>query len=117
MGEDSLFEISFFENVLEHNPRYAKVIEILGNAYTRNGRIDDGLRMDRKLIRLQPQNPTAHYNLACSLALKGRKRDAVAALRKSLQLGYNDYDWIAKDSDLESLYTYPPFQELLAEWP
>ena len=49
--------------------------------------------MDRKFVRLAPINPTAHYNLACSLALKKRKADAVRALpRSAVELGYRDLD-------------------------
>ena len=116
MKGDAFFEISFFESLLKRSPRYVEVISILGNLYTRNGRINDGLRMDRKLVRLQPENPAAHYNLACSLALKMRKRDAVAALRKSLECGYKDYEWIKRDSDLDNLRAYQPFRELLSQY-
>ena len=45
---------------------------MLGGLYTKQGRIADGLKMDRKLVRLRPDNATAHYNLACSLALSRR---------------------------------------------
>ncbi len=115
MTEEHIFEINFYERLLKRNPRHPKVIEILGALYTRCGRIDEGLKMDRKLVRLQPENQTAQYNLACSLALKGRKREAVAALNKGISLGYNDYKWLKKDPDLKALHTYPPFRKMLAE--
>src|SRR4051812_43887290 len=35
-------------------------------------------------IRLAPHYPGAHYNRACALALQGKKDDAFAALRKSI---------------------------------
>ena len=59
------------------------VIEILGGLYTRQGRIADGLKMDRKLVRLEPDNPTAHYNLACSLALTSDSDGALTALEEA----------------------------------
>ena len=74
---DPAFEIGFFESVLRRDPNYSEVIEILGGLYTKMGRISDGLRMDRRLVRLQPGNHTAHYNLACSLALCRRKAEAL----------------------------------------
>ena len=70
---DPEFEMRFFESVLKRDPAYTEVVEILGGLYTKHGRIADGLRMDRKLVKLLPQNATAHYNLACSLALSKRK--------------------------------------------
>jgi len=110
---DPAFEIGFYEAVLRRDPAYPEVIEILGGLYTKTGRIADGLKMDRKLVRLQPDNKTAHYNLACSLALCRRKSDALRALQKAVALGYDDYEWMAKDPDLEALKPHPVFAALL----
>lgn len=110
---DYEFEMNFFEGVLSRDPKNIEVIEILGGLYTKKGRIDDGLRMDRKLVRLQPSNPHAHYNLGCSLALKRRKADAIRALTKAVELGYDDYEWMRDDPDLSGLQSNPRFVELL----
>lgn len=112
---DPEFEIRFFESVLQRNPSYPNVVEILGGLYTRQGRVADGLKMDRKLVKLQPDNPTAHYNLACSLALSKRKSDAMTQLKRAVQLGYRDFDWMQQDPDLEALKNHPEFQELLKQ--
>jgi tetratricopeptide (TPR) repeat protein len=109
---NSNFEIKFFESVLKRSPAYTEVIELLGGLYTKQGRVDEGLRMDRKLVRLVPDNPIAHYNLACSLALKRRKADAVRALRRAVEVGYRDLDWLREDPDLASLRDYAGFHEI-----
>ncbi|WP_414661455.1 TPR end-of-group domain-containing protein [Horticoccus sp. 23ND18S-11] len=110
---DPDFEIRFFESVLRREPAYAAVVELLGGLYTRQGRIADGLKMDRKLVRLQPDNATARYNLACSLALSKRKSDALRELRAAVKLGYTDFDWMQQDPDLDALKRHPEFQALL----
>lgn len=110
---DTEFEIGFFESVLRRNASDAIVIELLGGLYTRQGRIADGLRMDRRLVKLQPGNATAHYNLACSLALSKRKSDALRELQTAVQLGYSDFDWMQQDPDLEALKRHPKFQAML----
>jgi len=107
------FEIEFYESILKRNPKYTDVIALLGELYTRTGRITDGLRMDRRLVRLQPENATAHYNLACSLALKKRRSEALSTLRKAISLGYDDFDWLLQDPDLENLKNHPDFLQLL----
>jgi tetratricopeptide (TPR) repeat protein len=112
-NHDPEFEMSFYESVLKRDPGYAEVVEILGGLYTKHGRIADGLKMDRKLVKLQPQNATAHYNLACSLALAKRKSDALRTLRHAVALGYKDFDWMQQDPDLEELKTQPAFVALL----
>ncbi|HSI08919.1 MAG: hypothetical protein ACAH89_07600 [Rariglobus sp.] len=113
--EDPAFDIAFYESVLRREPGYEDVIELLGGLYTKTGRIADGLKMDRKLVKLQPDNATARYNLACSLALSKRRADALRALGEAVKLGYTDYDWMAQDPDLESLKNVSAFKALLAQ--
>jgi tetratricopeptide (TPR) repeat protein len=112
---DPAFEIGFYESVLRRDPGYTEVIEILGGLYTKTGRITDGLKMDRKLVRLLPTNATAHYNLACSLALCKRKTDALRSLQDAVALGYDDFDWMSQDPDLDVLKKDPAFKQLLAK--
>ncbi|MDD3180686.1 MAG: hypothetical protein PHQ04_10075 [Opitutaceae bacterium] len=112
---DPEFDIAFYEQVLTRCPDYVEVVELLGGLYTRTGRIADGLRMDRKLVRLRPDDATAHYNLACSLALSKRRGDALRALRKAVALGYNDLPWLEKDPDLDGIKQHPEFLKLIGE--
>lgn len=112
---DPAYEIAFYEGVLRRCPDYVEVVELLGGLYTKTGRIAAGLRMDRKLVRLQPENPTAHYNLACSLALSQKRGDALRALHLAITLGYDDRDWMEQDPDLESLKGDPEFELLLGK--
>ncbi len=112
-SHDPEFEIVFFEAVLRRQPAYTEVVEILGGLYTRQGRIADGLKMDRKLVKLQPGNATARYNLACSLALSKRKSAALRELHHAVKLGYRDLDWMQQDPDLDALKHHPDFQSLL----
>lgn len=112
---DPEFEIGFFETVLRRNRNYTAVIEILAGLYTKQGRIADGLRMDRKLVKLDPTNATAHYNLACSLALVKQNSAALRALRQAIELGYDDYEWMQQDPDLDALKHRPEFVALLEQ--
>lgn len=113
-GEFS-FEIDFFENLSRRDPKDLRVLEALAHLYTRSGRISDGLRIDRRIVRHDPRNPVAHYNLACSLALRNRKKEAVEALRDAIERGYSDAEWMLRDGDLENLKGYAPFEMLVRE--
>lgn len=107
------FEMSFFESLHRRMPKDVRVASILAHVYTKAGRIDSGLKIDRKLVRLEPDDPTARYNLACSLSLKGRKPEAVQVLREAVALGYEDFNWMRHDPDLNDLADYPGFLRLL----
>lgn len=113
--EDLGFEIEFFENLSRRNPKDIRVLEVLAHYYTKAGQIGDGLRVDRRIVRHNPENPVAHYNLACSLALKNRKKEAVESLREAIERGYTDVEWMHQDEDLENLREFRPFLELIRE--
>jgi tetratricopeptide (TPR) repeat protein len=112
---DPQFEIEFYEAVHRRCPDYTEIVSLLGGLYTKVGRVADGLKMDRKLVRLDPANATAHYNLACSLALCKKRPAALQSLRKAVSLGYDDVDWMLQDPDLETLKHAPEFQALLGQ--
>jgi len=113
--EEYDFELSFFEGLHKRMPSDLRVVSILAHLYTKVGQIDSGLKMDRKLVRLAPEDPTNHYNLACSLALKERKADAVKALRAAISHGYEDFNWMQHDPDLAGLQSYAGYQDLLTD--
>jgi acetyl esterase/lipase len=56
-----------------------------------------------------------HYNTACRLALAARPDDALTELERSVEAGYRDGAWIARDEDLVSLRDKPRFKALLAK--
>ena len=116
MSDETAFEISFCESILRHDPKNLTVMEMLAGLLTKVGRIDEGLSLDERIVELDPDNAISHYNLACSLALKKRAGDAIAALRTALELGYDEFDWLMQDPDLTGLHAYPAFSALISEF-
>ena len=51
-------EIGFMEGVVQRDPRFVEALQILGDDYTRRGKFDAGLRVDERLARLRPHDPT-----------------------------------------------------------
>ncbi|MEM9161165.1 MAG: hypothetical protein AAGB46_19135 [Verrucomicrobiota bacterium] len=113
--ENDAFDIKFFENVIQNNPRDIEALELLGGLYSKYHISKQALRIDRKLSRIRPQDARIRYNLACSLSLLGRKKDAVASLEKALELGYDDFNWLLQDPDLNNLKGYDRFEQLLSQ--
>ena len=97
------FEIAFFERVLTCEPDNLAALESLGNAYTRCGRVVEGLEVDERLVRLLPDNAIAHYNLACSLSLLSRVDEAIEVLERAVHLGYRDFEYLERDPDLANV--------------
>ena len=68
----------------------------------------------RKGVKLLPDDPTWHYNLACSLAYYPKSAAAALdELEKAIDLGFRDADAIAKDSDLKRLAGERRYEELM----
>ena len=107
------FRLDFLESALERHPENTDVLFDLGCLYTETGRYREGLAVDRRLVRLLPDNPTVHYNLACSCALVGEKDKAIKALRGAIRRGFSEFDKLRDDEDLESLRDEPEFRALL----
>ncbi|MFO7726638.1 MAG: hypothetical protein R6V45_13970 [Oceanipulchritudo sp.] len=116
MSEDFQFEIDFCRCILRHEANNLDVLEMLANYCTRAGKIDEGLELDRRIVRLNPENALGHYNLACSLAIKKQNREAIEALRTAMEKGYRDYNWLMEDPDLTNIQDDPEFSALLAEF-
>jgi Flp pilus assembly protein TadD len=107
-------ELKFLESVRHRLPHHARVLEALGNLYTRVGRYEEGLQVDLDLTRMRPEDPENWYNLACSCALTARPEEAFRALEQAFGLGYRDGDWLMEDPDLKSLRSDPRFLALIA---
>lgn len=105
------FEIKFYEGLLEKKPNFVEALITLGDAYTRKGFYKEGLEVDRKLAQLKPDDPVIHYNLSCSLSLVGESDQALKELKRAVLLGYEDFNYILEDSDLENLRKHPQFKD------
>lgn len=106
------FEFNFYVSLYKKLPNDKRLISILAELYTRHGEIEKGLELDRKLVEIDETNATAHYNLACSLSLVENFEEAICALRKSISLGYCDFNWMLEDRDLQALRTTEYFTQL-----
>ena len=107
-------KIEFIEGLVRRDPQYVDALQILGDHYTQRGRFNDGLHIDEKLAQLEPENPVVFYNLACSYALTQEFDRAVAALNRAMDLGYRDFNWLAKDPDMKNLREHAAYDEIKA---
>src|SRR5262245_14435137 len=110
------FELEFFEAILQRNPEFVDVLRVHGNNLTLKGLYADGLKIDRRLVNLRPQDALAHYNLACSYSLLKKIDLAVRALRKAIELGYHDFRYMREDPDLAVVRKDARFRQLMREY-
>lgn len=105
-------KIKFMEGLVLRDPAYVDALQLLGDHYTQRGRYTDGLKVDERLARLAPDNAVVFYNLACSYSLTDQFDRAALALEKALNLGYQDFAWLAKDPDLKKFRQQPAYDQI-----
>jgi tetratricopeptide (TPR) repeat protein len=107
--------IDFIEGLIRRDPDYVDALQLLGDHYTQRGRYTEGLQVDERLARLDPENALVFYNLACSYSLTDQFDRVALALGKALDLGYRDFAWLARDPDLKKFRQSPAYDEIKAK--
>ena len=114
--EQAEFERQFFGRLIESYPDYVDALRAFGNLLTKTGCFEEGMDVDRRLVRLRPLDAIAHYNLACSYCLLGKHELTLISLRKAFELGYCDFAFLRKDRDLDSIKQDRRFKVLVKEF-
>lgn len=108
------FQERFFGVAIERQGQRVEWLAERAFALSELGRYSESLELDRSVVASEPENPTARYNLACSLCLVGELEAALDELERALALGYRDQAFLAEDPDLQALHGHPRFDALLA---
>ena len=110
------FELDFFAALLERRPDFVEALKAHAKNLALARRHHEGVQFDRRITRLRPQDALARYNLACSLSLIRQHDDALAELRRAVELGYRDFAFMMQDRDLDAVRRDPRFRALLREY-
>lgn len=67
----------------------------------------------KKALEINPTDPLMQYNASCFYSQLNEKKLAIAAIKSAMSSGYQDYEWVKRDSDLENIRQEPEFIELM----
>ncbi len=76
---------------------------------------EEALAECREMTELMPRESGPHYNIACAYARLGKNAEAMTALGRATELGYNDPSHMREDDDLAALRPDAKFADLLAK--
>lgn len=107
------FEIDFFGRLLERDPCFVDAVRAQAGNLAARGLHARALQLDRRLVRLTPDDPIAWYNLACTYTVLGMIEPGLFALQRALELGYSHHGRLLRDPDLKALRRDPRFDRLL----
>jgi len=103
------------ERQIELVPEDARARVLLATTYVEDGRTSEAKDQLRKAIELRPEDANTHYNAACAYSLMADKVSALTTLKKATSLGYSNWDWISRDTDLTCLRGDPEFDRMIQE--
>jgi len=103
----------FYPDYLLHNPEDARAHQFYAFTLERLGRRKEAKIEMRKGIEINPNDLIIIYNAACFYALIGDKTASIENLKKAIDNGFGNYEYIKHDPDLYSLKKEPDFIELI----
>ncbi len=111
-------ELALAELGVEHNwPERLDIgIRIkLGNSLLEDGQYDKAMEQYSIAIKKAPNNEILLYNMACVCSLKKQMDQAIEWLRKAIDAGYDDANWMENDADLDTIRDHPKYKQMLRE--
>jgi tetratricopeptide (TPR) repeat protein len=107
------FQINLYEAALRSNPNNIEALKSLGYIYSQEGNHKKALEIDKRLVRLLPEEAVIHYNLACSYAQLNHLEETFSELEMAILLGYSDWKHMEQDKDLANMKKDPRYKQLL----
>jgi len=77
-------------------------------------KFEEAIKIYEEILKSEPDDYIAHYNIACAYARLGKKELALEHLRKSVECGFSDLEKIKDDPDLESLRETEEFKRIVS---
>ena len=105
-----------FKKALKVDPDYYFANMELGTVYHSLRQYDSAIVYIRKAIIINPKNSLAYYYLALSYAMNNKPEEALTYLRQALERGYNSYEFIIIQPDLESIRKYKAYGDLMKKY-
>ena len=100
--------IALYERAIQQDPGRASLWVNLGVAYLKTGETARAVEKILLALELDPSLAEAHYNMACALALQGKKEQASRFLERAALLDARVRQWARQDPDLASLWQNLP---------
>ena len=85
------------------------------NQAKKSGDYDKAIELYKKVLELSPDFAVGYYDLACTHALKGDRKDAINNLKKAVDKGYVYFERMKDDPDLKKLKNDKDFKAILKD--
>jgi tetratricopeptide (TPR) repeat protein len=102
-----------YDKAISLDPNSTGAYNNRGLVYMKLGQYQQAIEDYDKAISLDPEYSFLYYNLGCLHSLQKNLSKALKYLELALKNGYNDFDWIKKDNDLDNIRFSKEFDMLI----
>jgi tetratricopeptide (TPR) repeat protein len=87
-----------------------------GVGYRNKGQYDQVISDYNKAIEINPKYALAYYNMGCIYSFQNNFSKALKYLELAFQNGYDNFDWIHKDTDWDNIRSSKEFKVLIDKY-
>ncbi|OPY66239.1 MAG: Tetratricopeptide repeat protein [Syntrophorhabdaceae bacterium PtaU1.Bin034] len=108
--------INEFSNAINKDAGYAEAYSNRAVAYMLQKKYNKALDDLKKAKELKPESASIRYNLASVHSLMGDVDYGLDELDEALAKGFNDYDSLRRDPDINNLRKHKEYQKILEKY-
>ncbi len=105
--------LEFFPKFLEQNPDDGRARILYASMLLTEDKIEEAKKETSMALELSPNDNVMLYNAVCLYSRINEKKLAVETLKNIIATGFEHYDWIKRDPDLENIRNEPEYLELM----
>lgn len=102
-----------FPRYLALHPDDARAHIFLATTLVKLGRIEEAKFESARALELSPDDALMQYNGACFYARLNEKKTAIELLNKAIKTGWENYEWMKRDPDLDLIRNEPEYLKLI----
>ena len=111
--EEAQRAIKVVEKHLEYHPDDVRALHLGAGSLIVLGETDKAMQWVQRGLKIDPNDPISHYNVACNYATLNKVEESLDHLEIAAEIGTISEDWMKNDADLVSLHSHPRYTALL----
>ncbi len=107
--------IAQYQKALSIQPESVPALNRLAIIFSIQNKYDKALSLFKQIVTLHPDSAETYYNIACMYSKKQNTEESIAWLKKAIKKGYNNWNQIKTDKDLENIRNTADFKALIKD--